>query len=104
MKKIVLSILLIVVLAGGFMLYNSKTSVADDKDKCCNTNCPKYAECDKKCADCTKQCENKSEDCKKQCETKKEGQSQMNGCPKTNCQQNDGTMKSGSCPKMKKQQ
>jgi hypothetical protein len=120
MKKIILGIAFILILAGAFLFWNSQKSVADDKDgKCCKTECPKYADCDKKCnhncdslkTNCQKKCEMSSEECKKKCEmnsedcqkkcnmtsgecqkqcSKKEGQSQMNNCPKTNCQQKPG--------------
>ncbi len=110
MKKVIFIVTIIALLAGGFFFYNSRT-IADDKDKCCNTNCPKYADCDKKCDKNSEECKKMSEECKKQCETKtqnKECPKQMNECPKTNCQQNSGCMNNGgevkknSCPKMNK--
>jgi hypothetical protein len=118
MKKIIFAAVFMLILTGAFLFWNSQSSVADDKDgKCCNTECPKYADCDKKCnhncdslkANCQKQCDVKSEECRKQC-SKNEGQSQMNNCPKTNCQQKpgcetkqDGMQKSGKCPMQKQQ-
>ncbi|MCI0473021.1 MAG: hypothetical protein L0Y76_05490 [Ignavibacteria bacterium] len=107
MKKLIFAAAFLFVLAGAFLFWNSQSSVADDKDgKCCNTECPKYADCDKKCnhncdslrTDCQKQCDKKNEECQKQC-PKNEGQSQMNNCQKkTGCEtRQDGTKKSG-CP------
>lgn len=113
MKKLIFAAAFLSILAGAFLFWNSQSSVADDKDgKCCNTECPKYADCDKKCnkqcdslksccnkecdknsgecmkkceiksEECMKKCETKSEECKKQCTPKNEGQSQMNNCQK----------------------
>jgi hypothetical protein len=129
MKKIIFAAAFILILTGAFLFWNSQRSVADDKDgKCCNTECPKYADCDKKCniqcdslktcckkecdkksEECMKKCETKSEECMKKCTPKNEGQSQMNNCPKTNCQPKsgcetkDGMQKSGKCPMQKQQ-
>jgi len=113
MKKIIFAASFFLLLAGAFLFWNSqRTVIADDKDgKCCNTECPKYADCDKKCnhncdslkANCQKQCDVKSEECRKQC-SKNEGQSQMNNCQKKpGCEtKQDGTKKSG-CPYQKQQ-
>jgi len=109
MKKIIFLAVFIVMIAGAFFFYNSQKSViADDKDgKCSNTECPKYSDCQKQC---DKQCEKKCDDgkCEKKCDSKKEGQSQMNNCPKSNCQQNtgcgsknEGVQKTGKCPGQK---
>ena len=111
MRKIIFTAAFLVVISAAFFFYNSRTTViADDKDgKCCNTECPKYADCQKQC---DKQCDKKCEDCTKQCEKKcdEEGQSQMNNNQKMDCQgksgcdkKSNGMNKSGSCP-MKKQQ
>ncbi|MCX6156413.1 MAG: hypothetical protein WCK13_06620 [Ignavibacteriota bacterium] len=111
MKKIIFIVTIVALMVSGFFFYNSRT-IADDKDKCCNKECPKYSECEKKCDKTSEECKKQGEDCKKQCETKcdkKEGQSQMNGCPKSNCQQNTGCMnkngemkKTGECPNKNK--
>jgi uncharacterized protein YxeA len=110
MKKVIFIVAIVALIAGGFFFYNSST-IADDKDKCCNTNCPDNTNCDKKCDKTSEECKKMSEDCKKQCEIKiqnTEGQTQMKECPKTSCQQNPGctktneVKKSGGCPKTSK--
>jgi len=109
MRKVIFISVFAALIAGAFLFWNSRTS-ADDKDKCCNKECPKYADCQKKCdslgTDCKKMCDNMgdkkcekgSEECKKKCEGMKEGGSQMKECQKM---KGDGTMKSGECPNKK---
>jgi len=87
MKKIIFVASFLVVITLAFFFYNSRTTViADDKGKCNQTECPKYADCQKQC---DKQCDNKGGDCSTQCENKCDNK-QMNNCQKINCQQNSG--------------
>lgn len=128
MRKVIFISVFVALIAGAFLFWNSRTS-ADDKDKCCNKECPKYADCQKKCdslgTDCKKMCENmgdkkcdkNSEECKKKCENmgdkkcekgseeckkKCEGMKE-GGSQMKECQKMkiDGTMKSGECSKKK---
>ena len=116
MKKIIFAASFLLLLAGAFLFWNSqRTVIADDKDgKCCNTECPKYADCDKKCdkqcdkqcdslkSCCKKECDKKSEECVKKCETKSEEcmkkcETKSEECRKQCSPKNEGQSQMNNC-------